>query len=153
MEKKTLGIKVKGFTGGIITGVVFCGLLWLLNLIIFIINDFEPIILIGNLIYLGGTIAMICVLVKVLKQPKIILEYDEDNLYFNEYQKTTIIPLKEIREVRAVKEHPYRSPKPFEFGDIIIIKISGLKLIIGKIYDVDKVKEKILQLKDNNLKN
>ena len=153
MEKKTLGIKVKGFTGGIITGVVFCGLLWLLNLIIFIINDFEPIILIGNLIYLGGTIAMICVLVKVLKQPKIILEYDEDNLYFNEYQKTTIIPLKEIREVRAVKEHPYRSPKPFEFGDIIIIKISGLKLVIGKIYDVDKVKEKILQLKDNNLKN
>jgi hypothetical protein len=152
MEKKALGIKVKGFTGGIITGVVFCGLLWLLNLIIFIINDFEPIFLIGSLIYLGGTIGMICVLVKVLKQPKIILEYDDKNLYFNEYQKTTIIPLKEIREVRAVKEHPYRSPKPFEFGDIIIIKISGLKLVIGKIYDVDKVKEKILQLKDNNLK-
>lgn len=95
---------------------------------------------------------MICILVKVLKQPKIILEYDEDNLYFNEYQKITIIPLKEIKEVRAVKEHPYRSPKPFEFGDIVIIKISGLKLVIGKIYDVDKVKEKILQLKDNNLK-
>lgn len=151
MEKKALGIKVKGFTGGIITGVVFCGLLWLLNLIIFIINDFEPIILIGSLIYLGGTIAMICVLVKVLKQPKIILEYDEENLYFNEYQKTTIIPLKEIREVRAVKEHPYRKPKPFEFGDIIIIKISGLKLVIGKIYDVDKVKEKILELKNNML--
>ena len=152
MEKKTLGIKVKGFTGGIITGVVFCTLFWLLNLLIFILNDFDPLILIGNLIYLGGTIAMICVLVKVLKQPKIILEYDEDNLYFNEYQKTTIIPLKEIKEVRAVKEHPYRSPKPFEFGDIVIIKISGLKLVIGKIYDVDKVKEKILQLKDNNLK-
>jgi hypothetical protein len=152
MEKKTLGIKVKGFTGGIITGVVFCTLFWLLNLLILILNDFDPLILIGNLIYLGGTIAMICILVKVLKQPKIILEYDEDNLYFNEYQKTTIIPLKEIKEVRAVKEHPYRSPKPFEFGDIIIIKISGLKLVIGKIYDVDKVKEKILQLKDNNLK-
>ena len=151
MEKKALGIKVKGFTGGIITGVVFCGLLWLLNLIIFIINDFEPIILIGSLIYLGGTIAMICVLVKVLKQPKIILEYDDKNLYFNEYQKTTIIPLKEIREVRAVKEHPYRSPEPFEFGDIIIIKISGLKLVIGKIYDVDKVKAKILELKNNVL--
>lgn len=151
MEKKALGIKVKGFTGGIITGVVFCGLLWLLNLIIFIINDFEPIILIGSLIYLGGTIAMICVLVKVLKQPKIILEYDDKNLYFNEYQKTTIIPLKEIREVRAVKEHPYRSPEPFEFGDIIIIKISGLKLVIGKIYDVDKVKENILELKNNML--
>ena len=152
MEKKTLGIKVKGFTGGIITGVVFCALFWLLNLLIFILNDFDPLILIGNLIYLGGTIAMICILVKVLKQPKIILEYDEDNLYFNEYQKITIIPLKEIKEVRAVKEHPYRSPKPFEFGDIVIIKISGLKLVIGKIYDVDKVKEKILQLKDNNLK-
>ena len=152
MEKKTLGIKVKGFTGGIITGVVFCTLFWLLNLLIFILNDFDPLILIGNLIYLGGTIAMIFILVKVLKQPKIILEYDEDNLYFNEYQKITIIPLKEIREVRAVKEHPYRSPKPFEFGDIVIIKISGLKLVIGKIYDVDKVKEKILQLKDNNLK-
>lgn len=152
MEKKTLGIKVKGFTGGIITGVVFCTLFWLLNLLIFILNDFDPLILIGNLIYLGGTIAMICILVKVLKQPKIILEYDEDNLYFNEYQKITIIPLKEIKEVRAVKEHPYRSPKPFEFGDIVIIKISGLKLVIGKIYDVDKVKEKILQLKDNNLK-
>ena len=94
---------------------------------------------------------MICVLVKVLKQPKIILEYDDKNLYFNEYQKTTIIPLKEIREVRAVKEHPYRKPKPFEFGDIIIIKISGLKLVIGKIYDVDKVKEKILELKNNML--
>ena len=152
MEKKTLGIKVKGFTGGIITGVVFCTLFWLLNLLIFILNVFDPLILIGNLIYLGGTIAMICILVKVLKQPKIILEYDEDNLYFNEYQKITIIPLKEIKEVRAVKEHPYRSPKPFEFGDIVIIKISGLKLVIGKIYDVDKVKEKILQLKDNNLK-
>ena len=151
MEKKALGIKVKGFTGGIITGVVFCGLLWLLNLIIFIINDFEPIILIGSFIYLGGTIAMICVLVKVLKQPKIILEYDDKNLYFNEYQKTTIIPLKEIKEVRAVKEHPYRSPEPFEFGDIIIIKISGLKLVIGKIYDVDKVKENILELKNNML--
>ena len=150
MKKEQLGIKVKGFTGGIITGVVFCGLFWLLNLLIFILNDFDPLILIGNLIYLGGTIAMICVLVKVLKQPKIILEYDEDNLYFNEYQKTTIIPLKEIKEVRAVKEHPYRSPEPFEFGDIVIIKISGLKLVIGKIYDVDKVKEKILQLKDNN---
>ena len=152
MEKKTLGIKVKGFTGGIITGVVFCTLFWLLNLLILILNDFDPLILIGNLIYLGGTIAMICVLVKVLKQPKIILEYDEDNLYFNEYQKITIIPLKEIKEVRAVKEQPYRSPEPFEFGDIVIIKISGLKLVIGKIYDVDKVKEKILQLKDNNLK-
>lgn len=152
MEKKTLGIKVKGFTGGIITGVVFCTLFWLLNLLIFILNDFDPLILIGNLIYLGGTIAMICVLVKVLKQPKIILEYDEDNLYFNEYQKITIIPLKEIKEVSAVKEQPYRSPEPFEFGDIVIIKISGLKLVIGKIYDVDKVKEKILQLKDNNLK-
>ena len=89
---------------------------------------------------------MICILVKVLKQPKIILEYDEDNLYFNEYQKTTIIPLKEIKEVRALKEHPYRSPKPFELGDIVnefkvfaadkdivILKISGLKLVIGKI--------------------
>ena len=152
MKKEQLGIKVKGFTGGIITGVVFCTLFWLLNLLIFILNDFDPLILIGNLIYLGGTIAMICVLVKVLKQPKIILEYDEDNLYFNEYQKITIIPLKEIKEVRAVKEHPYRSPEPFEFGDIVIIKISGLKLVIGKIYDVDKVKEKILQLKDNNLK-
>lgn len=152
MEKKTLGIKVKGFTGGIITGVVFCTLFWLLNLLILILNDFDPLILIGNLIYLGGTIAMICILVRVLKQPKIILEYDEDNLYFNEYQKTTIIPLKEIKEVSAVKEQPYRSPEPFEFGDIVIIKISGLKLVIGKIYDVDKVKEKILQLKDNNLK-
>ena len=73
-----------------------------------------------------------------------------EKLYF--YKKITIIPLKEIKEVRAVKEHPYRSSEPFEFGDIIIIKISGLKLVIGKIYDVDKVKEKILQLKDNNLK-
>ena len=92
MEKKTLGIKVKGFTGGIITGVVFCTLFWLLNLLIFILNDFDPLILIGNLLYLGGTIAMICILVKVLKQPKIIFEYDGDNLYFNEYQKITIIP-------------------------------------------------------------
>ena len=151
MEKKALGIKVKGFTGGIITGVVFCLLITLLIFLGFIISGFDIRALILFLMCLGGTIAMICVLVKVLKQPKIILEYDDNNLYFNEYQKTTIIPLKEIREVRVVKEHPSRKPKPFEFGDIIIIKISGLKLVIGKIYDVDKVKEKILELKNNML--
>ena len=147
MEKKTLGIKVKGFTGGIITGVVFCLLITLLIFLGFIISGFDIRALILFLMCLGGTIAMICILVKVLKQPQIILEYDEDNLYFNEYQKITIIPLKEIEEVRAVKEQPYRSPDPFEFGDIIIIKTSGFKLVIGKIYDVDKVKEKILELK------
>lgn len=147
MEKKTLGIKVKGFTGGIITGVVFCLLITLLIFLGFIISGFDIRALILFLMCLGGTIAMIFILVKVLKQPKIILEYDEDNLYFNEYQKITIIPLKEIEEVRAVKEQPYRSPDPFEFGDIIIIKNSGFKLVIGKIYDVDKVKEKILELK------
>ncbi|MBP3503713.1 MAG: hypothetical protein J6K18_01105 [Bacilli bacterium] len=152
MKKEQLGIKVKGFTGGIITGVVFCLLITLLIFLGFIISGFDIRALILFLMCLGGTIAMFCILVKVLKQPKIILEYDEDNLYFNEYKKITIIPLKEIKEVRAVKEHPYRSSEPFEFGDIIIIKISGLKLVIGKIYDVDKVKEKILQLKDNNLK-
>lgn len=151
MEKKALGIKVKGFTGGIITGVVFCLLITLVIFLGFITSGFDIRALILFLMCLGGTIAMICVLVKVLKQPKIILEYNEENLYFNEYQKTTIIPLKEIKEVRAVKEHPYRSPEPFEFGDIIIIKISGLKLVIGKIYDVDKVKEKILELKNNML--
>lgn len=147
MEKKTLGIKVKGFTGGIITGVVFCLLITLLISLGLIISGFDIRVLILFLMCLGGTIAMIFILVKVLKQPKIILEYDEDNLYFNEYQKITIIPLKEIEEVHAVKEHPYRSPDSFEFGDIIIIKISGFKLVIGKIYDVDKVKEKILELK------
>ena len=152
MKKEQLGIKVKGFTGGIITGVVFCLLITLLIFLGFIISGFDIRALILFLMCLGGTIAMSCILVKVLKQPKIILEYDEDNLYFNEYKKITIIPLKEIKEVRAVKEHPYRSSEPFEFGDIIIIKISGLKLVIGKIYDVDKVNEKILQLKDNNLK-
>ena len=151
MEKKALGLKVKGFTGGIITGVVFCLLITLIIFLGFIISGFDIRALILFLLCLGGTIAMICVLVKVLKQPKIILEYDDKNLYFNEYQKTTIIPLNEIREVSAVKEHPYRKPKPFEFGDIIIIKISGLKLVIGKIYDVDKVKAKILELKNNML--
>lgn len=150
MKKEQLGIKVKGFTGGIITGVVFCLLITLLIFLGFIISGFDIRALILFLMCLGGTIAMICVLVRVLKQPKIILEYDEDNLYFNEYQKTTIISLKEIREVRAF--HHYDRYHTYEFGDIIIIKISGLKLVIGKIYDVDKVKEKILELKENNLK-
>ncbi len=149
MKKQSLGIKVKGFTGGIITGVVFCLLITLLIFLGVIISGFDFRVLILFLMCLGGTIAMVCLLVKVLKQPKIILEYDDKNLYFNEYQKTTIIPLNEIREVQAIKEQPYRCPEPFEFGNIIIIKISGLKLIIGKIYDVDKVKEKILELKNN----
>ena len=95
MEKQPLGIKVKGFTGGIITGVVFCLLITLLIFLGFIISGFDIVALILFLMCLGGTIAMICILVKVLKQPKIILEYDEDNLYFNEYQKIIYV-LKKI---------------------------------------------------------
>ena len=46
MEKKTLGIKVKGFTGGIITGVVFCLLITLLISLGFIISGFDIRVLI-----------------------------------------------------------------------------------------------------------
>ena len=41
MEKQPLGIKVKGFTGGIITGVVFCLLITLLIFLGFIISGFD----------------------------------------------------------------------------------------------------------------
>ena len=145
MERQVLGEKVKGFTGGIKAGVIIFSVLWIQSLILlFIADDFNYFLLIGTLTYPIGIILMSRILVKVLRQPQIILECDEENLYFNEYQKTTIIPLKEIREVRAFQH--YDRYHNYEFGDIIIIKISNLKITIGKIYYVEEVKDKILEL-------
>ncbi len=93
---------------------------------------------------LAESIAMICVLVKVLRQPKVMLEYDDTYLYFNEYQKIKKIEFKEIESVKVFKcwdrHHMY------EFGDIKIVIINGLTLRIGKIYYVDKVHDTILNL-------
>lgn len=147
MEKQVLGEKVKGFTGGIIAGLIVFAVLFLQSLILlFIADEFNYGLLISILLCLSGAIFMLSILIKVSRQPKIMLEYDEENLYFNEYQKTTIIPLKEIKEVRAF--HHYDRYHTYEFGDIILIKISGLKITIGKIYYVDKVKDKIIELKN-----
>ena len=144
MEKKELGIKVKGFTAGIITGVVWCVLLFIAFLFCFIFVEQHIFFFISVLGCLVGSIAMICVLDKVLRQPKVMLEYDDTYLYFNEYQKTTKIPINEIVSVEPFKH--FDKHHTYEFGDIKIVKMDGSIYEIGKIYYVDNVCDTILTL-------
>lgn len=148
MEKQQLVIKVKGFTGGIITGVVFCLVFFIAFLLAFILVEQQLSFFIMMLVWLGGSIPMICVLVRVLRQPKVMLEYDDTYLYFNEYKKTTKIPIKEIASVESLK-HSVKG-QTFEFGVIKIIKISGFTYNIGRIYYVDKVRDTIINLINKN---
>lgn len=148
MEKKQLGVKVKGFTGGIITGVVFCVVIFIIFLLAFILVEQHIFCVIMMLGWLAGSIAMICVLVRVLRQPKVMLEYDDAYLYFNEYMKITKIPFKEIISVKSIKY--WDRHHTYEFGDIEIVIINGLTLRVGKIYYVDEVRDIIINLINQN---
>ena len=119
-------------------------LLFIAFLFLFIFVEQHIFFFISVLGCLAGSIAMICVLVKVLRQPKVMLEYDDTYLYFNEYQKITKIEFKEIESVKVFKY--FDRHHTYEFGDIEIVIIKGLTLRIGKIYYVDKVHDTILNL-------
>ena len=99
MKKTQLGIKVKGFTGGIITGFVFSLLLFIGWMLIFIFHDQHIVFLIFAIFGLILSIWMGCVLFITIKKPKVLLEYDDNNIYFYDHKKTYIIELLNISDV------------------------------------------------------
>ena len=144
MKKTQLGIKVKGFTGGIITGFVFSLLLFIGWMLIFIFHDQHIIFLIFAMFGLILSIWMGCVLFITIKKPKVLLEYDDNNIYFYDHKKTYIIELLNISDVKVF--HWHDKYKTYDFGDITIIMKNNQIYKIGKIYDVDKVKKIIVSL-------
>lgn len=144
MNKTQLGIKVKGFIGGIITGFVFSLLLFIGWMLIFIFHDQHIVFLIFSMFGLILSIWMGCVLFITIKKPKVLLEYDDNNIYFYDHKKTYIIELLNISDVKVF--HWHDKYKTYDFGDITIIMKNNQIYKIGKIYDVDKVKKIIVSL-------
>lgn len=75
-------------------------LLFIVFLLFFIFVEQHIFFFISVLGCLAGSIAMICVLFKVLRQPKVMLEYDDTYLYFNEYQKKQKSNLKKSNQLK-----------------------------------------------------
>lgn len=142
--KKALGIKVKGFTGGIITGFVFSVLIFIFWFFLYIFHTQHIMLIIFSLGGLALSIWMGYILYITIKKPKIILEYDETYIYFNEYKKITKILIEAIASVEAIKH--WDKHHTYEFGDIKLVTTGGLIYKIGKIYDVENVKKIIMGL-------
>ncbi len=77
------------------------------------------------------------------------MEYDDDNIYFYNRKKICIIELLSVREVKVF--HWYDKYKKYDFGDITIIMANNQIYKIGKIYDVDKVYDTIMNLINKNI--
>lgn len=149
MKKTQLGIKARGFTGGIITGLIFSLLLFIGWMLIFIFHDQQIVFLIFSVFGLILSIWIGCILFITIKKPKVLMEYDDDNIYFYNRKKICIIELLSVKEVKVF--HWYDKYKKYDFGDITIIMENNQTYKIGKIYDVDKVYDTIKNLINKNI--
>ena len=69
MKKTQLGIKARGFTGGIITGLIFSLLLFIGWMLIFIFHDQQIVFLIFSVFGLILSIWIGCILFITIKKP------------------------------------------------------------------------------------
>ena len=150
MEKKELGIKTKGFIGGILAGVIICFVFFVLEVILVIyqfikMNYINYGLLIGASIFLGLFVMQLVMYIKNLRQPKVMLEYDSRGIYINNIKETIFINYQNIKEVKAVKH--YDRHHVYEFGRIMITTKDDIKHTVGVIYNVEDVKSQILKLK------
>lgn len=93
------------------------------------------IILLFCLIFIG------CTMIKTLKLPKIVIEYDNSGIYLNYSKKKTIYIL--IRDIERVTYNiPHARLVTYSFGTLIV-ETKTKKYRIGIIKDVEKVRKYI----------
>ena len=109
-----------------------------------IINGFHIGFLFLSIIFLGCFIISFYFVVKMLGNPKIILEFDEYALYYNLKKEQITIPYYEIKEIKPVNER--NRYNELLCGWLYVTKKDNTLYKIGVINDVKNV---YLQIKES----
>ena len=133
----------KGFIGGQITGAIISLVFLFISIFCMIINGFHIGFLFLSIIFLGCFIISFYFVVKMLGNPKIILEFDEYALYYNLKKGQITIPYHEIKEIKAVNER--NKYNELLCGWVYVTKKDNTLYKIGVINDVKNVH---LQIKE-----
>ena len=134
----------KGFISGQITGAIISLVLLFISIFCMIINGFHIGFLFLSIIFLGCFIISFYFVVKMLGNPKIILEFDEYALYYNLKKEQITIPYYEIKEIKPVNER--NRYNELLCGWLYVTKKDNTLYKIGVINDVKNV---ILQIKES----
>lgn len=134
----------KGFIAGQITGAIISLVLLFISIFCMIINGFHIGFLFFSIISLGCFIISFYFVVRILGNPKIILEVDEYALYYNLKKGQITIPYYEIKEIKPVNER--NRYKELLCGWLYVTKKDNTLYKIGVINDVKNV---YLQIKES----
>ena len=142
MERKNLGIKAKGFAGGMLTGFIFSLLCSLVFTYLLFSQKFHFVLFLMVIGYWFLTGFCLTLFIKQIKKPKIILQYDDFGIYFYEKKEEQFISYSSIVSVRGVCSSGKKVE--YKFGDIHIETTDGKKYKIGVMYDVKDVEKTLL---------
>lgn len=137
MKREVIGIRAKGFVGGILAGHILLSIFAPLFLLAFIFADYHIILLFGFLSLLFCTGWTGYLFVKNIKKPTNMLEYDDSGLYFEHEGKEIFLPFTQIASIRAFNE--YSRHHTYDFGWLILTTIDNVEYKIGCMYDIQNV--------------
>lgn len=126
-----------GFIGGQIAGAIISLVFLFISIFCMIINGFHIGFLFLSIIFLGCFIISFYFVVKMLGNPKIILEFDEYALYYNLKKEQITIPYYEIKEIVPVNER--NRYNELLCGWLYVTKKDNILYKIGVINDVKNV--------------
>ena len=143
MNREVIGIRAKGFVGGILAGHIISTIFAVIMLLVLIFVGWHIALLFMFLsfLFLAGWTGYL--FVKNIKMPTSMLEYDDTGLYFEHEENEIFLPFSQISSVRAFNY--YQQTHTYDFGWLIVTTTDNVTYQIGCMSDIKEVAKKVIE--------